>query len=280
MRCLSCEEACPSDVFCWENDEIVTVHPGWCIRCGHCVAACPEGALEHSAIPDERFVPLPEQGAGDLEFVESIFSRRRSCRRFEEKTLSREEIEELIDKARYAPTPTNAQNVRFVVLTDKESIQRFALKTADYYLRLKKQLDNPLARGVISLAVSKNVVEAYRYHMPAIAARFERIVRGEDRLFYGAPAVIVAFASGVPHMALATCNLAAMEILIAAEVMGLGACYNGYALTALVRDRKMRESLGVSRDYHPGAVIAVGRPSGGFHRVPPRRKRRVIWIDD
>jgi len=82
----------------------------------------------------------------------------------------------------------------------------------------------------------------------------------------------------MPHLAAASCGLAAMQILLAAESRGLGACFNGYALTALIRDKETRRKVGIPGDYTPGAVLAIGRPAGRFHRVPPRQARRVIWF--
>jgi hypothetical protein len=45
----------------------------------------------------------------------------------------------------------------------------------------------------------------------------------------------------------------------------------------MVRDRKVREAVGIEKGYTPGAVIAVGRPVGRFHRVPPRSRGRITW---
>ncbi len=276
-RCGSCEEACPSGVFSWIDDKIVTLHPGWCIKCGHCVASCPEGVFEHSGMPLKKFTSLPDEELIDQKAAQRFFMQRRSCRRFEDKPLSHDEIDALIDAARYAPTATNAQNIRFIILNDRGSILKLIEKTTDYYLKLERQLKNPLRRLIISMTVGSRIANAYRFHMPAIASRFRKTQEGEDRLFYGAQTVIVICASGVLHLASAGCNLAAMEILLAAEAMGLGACYNGYALTAIIRDKSVRKLIDISNDYHPAAVIAVGRRSGKFFLIPPRRKPRKIW---
>jgi nitroreductase len=131
----------------------------------------------------------------------------------------------------------------------------------------------------IAATVGRKTVNAYRFRMPAIAEMFRETLAGNDRLFYGAPAVLVLFASGLTHLAAASCNLAAMQILLAADPSGLGACFNGYGLTALVRDKQVRERVGIPKGYTPGAVIAFGQPAGRFHRVPPRNKRRVIWFE-
>jgi nitroreductase/NAD-dependent dihydropyrimidine dehydrogenase PreA subunit len=279
QRCGECEQACPSAVFSWVGEELDTHHPGRCIGCGHCVAACPHGAFSHSELPPDRFTPLGQGPAVDLESLRRLFRERRSCRRFAERLLDRQRIETLIDEARHSPTSTNSQNVRFVVFAGRDRVRRLAEWTCGYYLKLERQLKNPLVRLGIAITVGRKTVNAYRYRMPAIAEMFRQTMAGDDRLFYGAPVVLAAFASGLAHLAAASCNLAAMQLLLAADASGLGAFFSGYALTALVRDKRVREQVGIPKGYTPGAVIAVGEPAGGFHRVPPRNKRRVIWHD-
>jgi nitroreductase/NAD-dependent dihydropyrimidine dehydrogenase PreA subunit len=281
QRCGDCEQACPSAVFSWIGDEIDVHHPGRCIGCGHCVAACPHGALSHSELPPDRFAPLSDGPPLDLEALRRVFRERRSCRRFSDQEIERARIEALIDEARHAPTSTNSQNVRFLVFAGHDNVRRLAEWTCGYYLKLERQLKNPFVRLGIAVTVGRKTVNAYRYRMPAIAEMFRETMEGNDRLFYGAPAVLVLFASGLTHLAAASCNLAAMQLLLSADASGLGAFFSGYALTALVRDKPVREQVGVPRGYTPGAVIAIGEPAGGFrfHRVPPRNKRRVIWFE-
>jgi nitroreductase/NAD-dependent dihydropyrimidine dehydrogenase PreA subunit len=277
-RCGSCEAVCPSRVFRWKDDAIDVVSAGRCIGCGHCVAACPNAALRHSELPMGGFAPLTGESAVDAAAVARILSERRTVRRFTRADLTRAEIEALLDAARYAPTSTNSQNVRFVVFSGPEKVGALAEWVARYYLKLERQLENPFVRLGIQIAVGRKLVNAYRARMPAIAEMFRDTLAGDDRLFYGAPAVVVLIEAGMPHLAAANCGLAAAQILLAAEPAGLGACFNGYALTALIRDKTVREKCGVSREYTPGAVIAIGRPAGRFYRVPPRQARRVIWF--
>jgi nitroreductase/NAD-dependent dihydropyrimidine dehydrogenase PreA subunit len=280
QRCGDCEAACPSGVFSWRDDAIDVHHPGRCIGCGHCVAVCPHGALSHSELPPDRFAPLGAGAPVELESLRRLLRERRSCRRFADAEIEPARIEALIDEARHAPTSTNSQNVRFMVFAGRDKVKRLAEWTCGYYLKLERQLKNPLVRLGIALTVGRKTVNAYRYRMPAIAEMFRQTLAGDDRLFYNAPAVLVLFASGLTHLAAASCNLAAMQILLAAEASGLGACFNGYALTALVRERKVRERIGIPKGYTPGAVLTLGQPAGKFHRVPPRNKRRIIWFSE
>jgi nitroreductase/ferredoxin len=277
-RCGACEAVCPSRVFRWGAERIDLVAAGRCIGCGHCVAACPNAALRHSELLFEQFAPLSDEPAPSADAIGRWLRERRSVRRFAPDAVPDAEIEALLDAARYAPTSTNSQNVRFIVFAGADKVRALASQTAAYYFKLQRQLENPFVRLGIQIAVGRKLVSAYRARMPAIAEMFRATVAGEDRLFYDAPAVAVAFASGMPHLAAASCGLAAMQILLAAESRGLGACFNGYALTALIRDKETRLKIGISGDHTPGAVLAIGRPAGRFHRVPPRQARRVIWF--
>jgi nitroreductase/NAD-dependent dihydropyrimidine dehydrogenase PreA subunit len=276
VRCGDCAATCPAEVFSLADDGMRTDNPGHCIGCGHCVAVCPTGALTHSDLPADRFEPVSEEPAFTLAQVRRLLRERRTCRRFTAEDVSPDEIEALIGTASHAPTSTNSQNVRYLVFHGRDQVDRLARLTCGYYLKLRRQLENPFTRLAIGLAVGFKTVGAYRMRMPAIAAAFERTLAGEDRLFYGAPAVVVLFVAGLPHLALANGNLAAAELLLAAPAAGLGACYNGFALTALVRDKQARRAAGIPDGCTPAAVVAFGHPAGRFHRVPPRNRRRIV----
>ncbi len=276
-RCRLCAAICPGRVFSWVDETIAVNQPARCIGCGHCVAICPTGAFDHRALAREKFLEADGDRGIDRQQLSQWFLRRRSCRLFTDELLSKQTLEQLIDQARYAPTPTNSRNVRFLVLNDKEAIGQLARWTTAYYLRLERRLANPLIRLAISMTVGFKTVRAYRYHFPMIAEVFRDTQNGEDRLFYGAPAVIIACASGMPHIAVASCNQSAMQLMLAAEAAELGTCFNGYALTALFRRKNIRKKIGIPQGYTPGAVLAVGRPKALFKCIPPRNRCRVIW---
>ncbi len=275
-RCSSCELVCPSGVFSWEGERLVVEHPGRCIVCGHCVSVCPEGALSHSKIPPEKLEPVETEKL-DAKGLTRLLRQRRSCRRFSPEPLSIEEIEELMDSARYAPTATNSQNVRYMVFSGPDELKRLADLTAGYYLHLVKVLSNPLSSFALRLTVGKKMVDAYRYRIPAIKEMFERVLAGDHRrLFHGAQTVVVFTATGMPHLASASCNLAAMQVMLGAHVRGLGSFYNGYVFTALARSRSNRRVLGMRPGDTAGAVLALGRQAVEYHKVPPRRARRIV----
>lgn len=277
-RCRSCAAVCPNKVFVWPDDVLTIQHEGRCIDCGHCVAVCPTFAFHHSRLGEERFDAVQEKYPVSPDLMQSLFARRRSVRRFSAAPITADERDALLASGGAAPTATNSRNVRFIVLDTKAQLDTLADNTARYYLKLERQLNNPVIRFLISLAVGKKTVDAYKYHLPVITERFREVSAGLQQIFYGAPLVLVAFASGLPHIAAANCNLAAMQMMLKADAMGLGACYNGYALTAIVRDRRVRDSLHIPKGATPAAVIAFGRPLVKFLRSPKRRKPRTVSL--
>lgn len=279
VRCGDCAATCPAEVFSLADGAITTRNPGRCIGCGHCVAVCPHEALIHSELPLDRFESLSAAPPCTSEQMRHLLRQRRTCRRFTDEDVEPAEIGALLEVTSHAPTSTNSQNVRYLLFTGSGQVSRLARLTCGYYLKLRRQLENPFTRMLIAAAVGRKTVAAYRMRIPAIVEAFERTLAGEDRLFYGAPAVVVMYAAGLPHLACANGNLAAMELLLAAPAAGLGACYNGFALTALVRDKKIRRAAGIPDGCTPAAVVALGRPAGRFHRIPPRNRRRVILAE-
>lgn len=279
IRCGNCATVCPNGVFRLDEQTIVLKYKGRCIRCGHCEAVCETGAFKHEEI-SRAYVPMDDGVEISPKDLQQVFNRRRSCRVFKSAPVGDSDFTELLRAAASAPTATNAQNVRFIRLDDTQNITRFALDTADYYLRLVRRLSNPFLRTVYRITVGRRIVDAYRYHLPAIQERFDAVKNNEMSLFYNAPMVLVGVASGLPHMAFANVNLAMMQIMLKAETLGLGTLYNGYALTALVRDKRLCRKMGIQPGYTPGAVLAVGYPSIRFHRSPQRRIPRVILMTD
>ena len=56
-----------------------------------------------------------------MEFFECVTGRR-TCRRFRQDPISREELDTMIDAGRYAPTGFNKQPVRFAVINSPEKV--------------------------------------------------------------------------------------------------------------------------------------------------------------
>ena len=60
-----------------------------------------------------------------MEALECLKTRR-SVRKFTEQPVTKEEIEQVVAAAAYAPSWKNTQIARYIVVTDKEKKQRLA----------------------------------------------------------------------------------------------------------------------------------------------------------
>ena len=132
IRCGKCVRVCPSGIFTQQkpngntesrttgtpagNDqentpassskngsEIRIVNPETCIVCGHCVAACPTGSVEHGDFPagkvhkiDYGQLPTPEQ-------VLLLCKARRSNRAITSKPVPPEKLGLILEAAHRAP---------------------------------------------------------------------------------------------------------------------------------------------------------------------------------
>ncbi|MCR5747372.1 MAG: nitroreductase family protein, partial [Lachnospiraceae bacterium] len=60
-----------------------------------------------------------------MELIEGIKARR-SIRKFTDEAVTKEQIEEIVEIARYAPTWKNSQSVRYTLILDKEIKDKIA----------------------------------------------------------------------------------------------------------------------------------------------------------
>ncbi|MCD6223249.1 MAG: nitroreductase [Thermoplasmata archaeon] len=191
---------------------------------------------------------------------------RRSIRRFKDDGIPKEIIEEIIEAARYAPSPENRQPWRFIVVTNKHRI---------------KELSNEVKKQIKKILKNK---WRWKRKYPELKENdlllFLRAVANssKDIIFYNAPAVIFIITKPLTFNTEA-CSCAAQNIMLAAWSLGIGTCWIGFA-KFLEQDEDAMEELGVPSGYTIAACIAMGYPA----RVPKASPRKPLadiikWID-
>jgi nitroreductase len=187
-----------------------------------------------------------------------VLRTRRSIRRFGLQPVARAEVERLIEAAAWAPSNHNRQPWRFLVVDDRAAIGRMAEAVG-------RRLADRLAA------------------LPAVAAGFAGDLAHHATVFGGAPVLIAALhrgpvavaarlLAGLPEPALVSGEplsvaMAVQNLLLAAHVLGLGAC----VLTApLLVPEALVEHLRWPPGYTLTCMIALGYPAE--QPEPPRRK--------
>lgn len=283
--CGLCILVCPSDTLSLNGGKAAVTGPD-CIGCDQCGAVCPEEAVSPGFVHTEalRFSTIAYDGnkifQNDFEPADLVrlMHSRRSCRNFSRESVSREVLEDLIRIGITAPSGTNSQMWSFTVLPSREAVEHLGAKITDFYRRLNRMAENRLVRFLSRFVMGKALDEYYRKYYGRVEEAIEGWTnRKRDRLFHGAPAVIVIGSTPGASCPAEDALLAAQNILLGAHAMGLGTCLIGFAVEAMKRDSTIKKAIGIPDDEKVYMVIAIGNPAIRYRRPAGRRKPKIRY---
>jgi nitroreductase len=230
------------------------------------MAVCPVEAVTHPALDLAGFLPAPKSFPFSPEALYLSLRARRSCRAYQDKGVPRELLEKLIDIARYAPTGHNRQNFEFIVVQDRNRIQKLVNQTVRFFHKFAEDLEaspepHPLKRLL------------WEFHKD-----YEFALQGRDRIFRGAPVVILLHAPTGILSSIDNCLYAMLHMVMMAEALGLATCINRRFLIATDRVPEIPKELGVPAGNQIFGCVTVGFPKHKFHRLPSRNPAKVKWL--
>ncbi|WP_199622124.1 nitroreductase family protein [Paenibacillus alkalitolerans] len=202
--------------------------------------------------------------------VKEVIHGRRSVRKYTEQPVTEEDVRELIDCARYAPSDTNSQTWEFIAVLNREAIGRIEEMTWE---ELHRRAADAEARGL-----EKEARLLTRSFGPYATA------------FSGAPALIVCLAT--PYTSkfrdrifdpialvdedvwreegIKSSCLAAQNLMLAAHARGLATCpMTGPVLLA---EQRLKKYLEIPEDRQVNMVIALGHPA----ETPAKLSRKEV----
>ncbi len=258
-----CVRACPASLVRQDTPGGFPVPlPGraaHCIRCGHCVAACPTGAFRHALLPPEAFEPIRRANLPSFAAVTHLLQSRRSCRNYAPAPLDREELTGLFTAVAHAPTGHNARPVKFVVVEGQE--------------RMAEVLN-----GVVEWMRAEVAAETTMAATLHLAGAIRAVGKGRDVVLRGAPHVVVAYAPREGILPVLDAAIATSWLEIAAHAKGLGACWCGYLVFALAVHPPLSSLLGIPEDHQGYAALLLGRPSQRPVSIPPGEELAVRYL--
>lgn len=278
-RCTGCElcvKACPSFTLAMRGGKAVVARGPWCIGCGHCGAICPAEAVT----PQGPLIGAGGEPAVSPAALLRLLRERRSVRLYRDEPVPRDAIERILDAARYAPTGTNSQNVRYVILDAPGPIAELRAMTQAFYERLFRRVRSPIGAWLVRLAAGRRTVAFLRAYLPKIEHAGRLVEQGQDPLLHGAPAVIVAHAEAGDPSSAFNGAAALYAASLAAHALEIGTCFNGFLEAAVNRDREIKGRLGIPRDHRCFGAMTLGRPAVRYLRLVERRPPRVTWRSD
>ena len=256
-----CAEVCPVRLIDFQEGGYPAQVPNageLCIRCGHCVAACPAGSLLHRDIPVAQCPPVKAELLLSAEQCELFLRNRRSIRAYQEKPVPREALTKLIEVARYAPSGANAQCAQWLVLDNREELRKLSGIVYEWMRWMRANMSE-----VASLLKMDRSIAGWE--------------AGNDVFLRNAPVLIVAHAEKENFLAPSTCTIALTYLELAATGMDLGGCWAGYLHGAATTFPPMMEALALPAGHQCFGAMMVGYPKFRYHRLPLRNAPVITW---
>ncbi|MCR5737385.1 MAG: nitroreductase family protein [Eubacterium sp.] len=134
-----------------------------------------------------------------LEFIKS----RRSTRKYKDKEVEREKLEQVIEAGRYAPSGGNSQSTHFIVIKDQKILGELA-----------KMVEQEFAKMEITPGLYRSLVNSIN------ASK-----RGGYVFHYNAPVLIVTANLKDYGNNIADCSCALENMMLMANHLDLGSCW-------------------------------------------------------
>jgi nitroreductase len=164
-----------------------------------------------------------------------LLQKRRAIRDFEDKEVPMKVVEEILQESTLAPSASNNQPCRFVVVQCRKAITNLSNESKANLLRDHNDKKISLKTDYVSLLQNENF-----------------------NVFYNAPCLIyITGAKSVGSLDVDVA-LAASYIMFSAASRGMGTCW--VALGANIRDPQLRAELGLPDNYRIVAPIILGYP--------------------
>jgi len=281
-RCTLCGLCIPVCVrrILEEGDGAIRVtDPALCILCGHCKAICPEDAPWFPSLNAEEFSPAPgpDNLPKPLQLM-ALFRSRRSTRIYQRRLVEREKLEGVLEAGRFAPSGGNRQPLLYTVLDSEgriATVRRMAMSALGERARRIQETIERKQEGSETLTVMDQVLLTSAGNWLSMP---DLLRQGTDRLFYHAPTVVICHGSPLITTLEVDAGLAAMQMALMAEAMGLGTCFCHFLVFAIEESPELRQALQIPEDHKVAAAFMVGYPDVSFSRLVARNPLEVRWL--
>jgi nitroreductase len=241
--------------------EVVTEKESRCIRCQHCLAVCPTGALSIFGLDPEQSVELDSGLLPTYDQMTTLIRGRRSVRHYLEDDLDSELIRELIEVVANGPSGVNNRQLLFTVVEQRSVMD--SLRTRSVELIRSREQEQGLPEGL-------------EFFSGIVAAAD----RGQDIIFRGAPHLLVVSSPKNGPSPVPDCLIALSYFELLAASRGLGTVWNGLAKWALTRIvPELLGDLNIPEDHIVGYMMSFGRPAVKYHRTVQRGGARVNRVE-
>ena len=282
--CGRCVAVCPKDVLEINDNRVVVLNDD-CMLCSHCYAVCVPGAVsfpwqlkqvKFSSFKYREKILSPKDHS-PAELV-NIFRSRRSIRKYRQEPVDDDAVRDLIEFAVTAPSGSNCQDWEFAVLNGREKVWDFAQQVKSFFIKINRLAGSPVVRALSVPFMGRRLINYYNEHYETVKRAITEGEQGIDRLFHGAPCVIVIHSGMEGSTPVEDGTYSAYNICMLAHYMGLGTCLIGFAVEAINRSVELKNYLDIYEKNRVHAVIALGRPDVKFAKQSLRKDYTVEFL--
>jgi nitroreductase/NAD-dependent dihydropyrimidine dehydrogenase PreA subunit len=275
-ECGLCVDECVSGVFEADGKKPVVSHPSWCNRCSHCMAICPADAVINRNL-EKCVLETIDKELLDPQSYSEIVRTRRSVRSYKDKQVPKELIQEILDLAACSPTASNAQDVGYTIVTDREIILAASEKTMKVAEKMGDFFKKPWVKPLKNKLTKNGKPGVGRY-----LERWDTFEKwkneGRDLVIHHAPVLVLIHGPKKGRFVRENCAIAATNLTNYAHARGLGSCYIGLLVVAMDWNKKLTKSLGVPENKKTYLAVTLGWPSRKFKKSVKRPLAKVNWI--
>lgn len=256
-----CAAVCPRKLFELDEQNSPTIHENaadTCIHCGHCMAACPPGAITLDGLTAEQCSPMNRNLWPMYQNIEHLMRSRRSVRAYNNTPVEKEIITELLDTARYAPTGSNSQATQWIAINDPARVKELGQMVVDW-LEHCVETNHPLTEKL----PMEGMIQAWKNNV--------------DLIFRGAPALVINHAPNVGGMQVVNGAIAMSYLELAAACKDIGTCWAGFLMIAANHSDTINKALDIPEDHAFCSALMLGHSKFQYQRIPDRKELSLTW---
>lgn len=258
IQCGACADDCPYHIIHLDAGfpalKANRVHH--CIRCQHCLAVCPTGALSIFGRSPDDSLALPQHLPSAAQ-MEALIRGRRSIRHFRSEPVATELIDRLLAAMANSPSGKNDRPWLFTVVESPEAMA---------------ELRRAAMEGLVRVVTEKRLSREHAYYRHVVKAWNQ----GRDIIFRNAPHLLLVSVPNTITTPDADTLIAMSYFELLAATMGVGTLWNAMIrqVFALIDDDLYRR-LGIPDDHVKGYVLLFGYPAVRYFRTVQRDQAQV-----
>jgi nitroreductase len=179
-----------------------------------------------------------------------VIRDRRSIRAFRDEQLKPDEVDAIVDAGLYAPSASNAQNLRYTIIQNKGLIERTAKWVVDEIDRIGNEYLKQL------------------------------VARTGGHIFRNAPTVFIISSETKDRFGIVNAAAAIENMLLAAESLGIGSCWIGMlaVLAGSPRVNEYAAELQIPEGFSPQFGVTFGYKVSANPEAPVRNRDIISYI--